>query len=112
MYGYPKTIETKHDVDVLMAYMGSKWATEENIRRGLEFLRGLVSGRKAYVFDKMLAEGEGPTGPAPGCIVLAQEDGSRRQEVLADDPYARIYRMGFTVAEVEALIAHIEGGNQ
>jgi hypothetical protein len=109
MYGYPKTIETKTDVAALTDYMGSKWATQENIDKSLDFLRGLIESRKAYFFDKNLAEGEEPTGSAPEYIVLEQEDGTRRQEALADDPNARIYRMGFTVDEVQALIDQIEG---
>lgn len=110
MYGYPKTIATKHDVDVMMSYLGSKWATGENKVRGLSFLNGLIDGRKSYVFDKVLADGETPTGGAPDYLVLTQEDGTRRQMKLADDPAARIYRMGYTVAEIEVLIATVQEG--
>lgn len=109
MRGYPKRIATKHDVEVLMGYLGSGWATEDNKAKGLAFMQGLIEQSKGYVFDRNLAEAEAPTGPAPGCIVLVQEDGTRRQEVLTDDPAAMIYRLGYTVAEVEAMITKIEG---
>jgi hypothetical protein len=110
MYGYPKLIATRHDVDVLMGYLGSEWATEENKAKGVAFFRGLIASARAYVFDRMLAEGEAAAGPLPEYIVLVQEDGTRRQERLVDDPAGRIYRLGYTVAEVEAMIATIEGG--
>lgn len=109
MYGYPKIIATRHDVDVLMGYLGSGWATDENKAKGVGYLQSLIDNSKCYVFDKVLADGEQPTGPAPEYIVLAQEDGTRRQEHLIDDPAALIHRMGYTVAEVAALINTIQG---
>lgn len=109
MHGYPKHIATRHDIDVLMGYLGSEWATEENKAKGLAFFQGLIENSRSYVFDRMLAEGEPADGPAPEYIVLTQEDGSRRQERLAADR-RRGRRLGYTVAEVEAMIATIEGG--
>lgn len=109
MYGYPKTIATRADAEYLLGYLGSPWATPENIQRGLLFFEGMLAHSKAYVFDRNLAEAEEPTGPAPDYIVLVQEDGTRRQEVLADDPAALIHRLGYTVAEVEAIITDIKG---
>jgi hypothetical protein len=105
MYGYPKQIATRTDAEYLLGYLGSPWATPENIQRGLLFFEGMLAHAKSYVFDRNLAEGEEPD---PDCIVLVQEDGTRRQEALADDPAALIYRMGYTVAEVEAIITQIK----
>ncbi len=110
MHGYPKQIATRYDVEALMSYLGSAWATEENIAKGLAFFRGLIEHSRCYVFDKILAPGEDPSGPEPEYLVLAQEDGARRQERLVDDPGARIYRMGYTVTDIEAMISTIEGG--
>lgn len=110
MHGYPKIIATRHDVDVLMGYLGSEWATEENKVKGLAFFRGMIERSRCYVFDKILASGEDPSGTTPEYLVLTQEDGSRRQERLVDDPAAMIYRLSYTVAEVEAMITTIEGG--
>lgn len=107
MYGYPKTIATRHDIDMLMTYLGGPWATEENRRKGLRFLRGLVESAQSYTFSRVLSPEEPPDGPVPEYIVLEQEDGSRRQECLVADPHALIYRIGCTVAEVEALVAVI-----
>lgn len=109
MYGYPRTIQTRHDVEYLIGYLGSDWASDENRAKGLEFLRGLIDNRQSYAFDRTLPEGEEPDGPAPEYIVLTDEDGARRQERLTDDPAAMIHRLGYAVAEVEKLIATVEG---
>lgn len=108
MYGYPKTIATRYDVEYLVSFLGTSWATEDNKRRGLAFLRGLKERQQAYIFDRTLAESEEPDGPEPEYLVLTDEDGTRRQHRLADDPHALIHRLGFTEAEVDDLIATVE----
>lgn len=109
MYGYPKTINTRHDVEYLVGYLGSAWATEENKARGLDYLRGLRDNTRHYVFDRELGESEQPDGPEPDYLVLTdEEEGTRRQMVLADNPNATIHRLGFTVAEVDQLIQTVE----
>lgn len=108
MYGYPKIINTRHDVEYLVGYLGTHWATEENKQRGLSFLRGLRDNTQIYVFDRILSESEDPDGPEPDFIVLQDEDGGRKQMRLEENPNALIYRLGFTVAEVENLIATVE----
>lgn len=110
MQGYPKIIATRGDIEHLMTYLSTPWATPENIARGLAFLRGLLNTQH-YVFGRNLADGEQPDGPAPQYIVLTQDDGTRRQEVLTEDPTALLHRMGLTVAEVNDWIAQIEGVN-
>ncbi|OEY67455.1 hypothetical protein [Marinobacter sp. X15-166B] len=109
MYGYPKIIKTRADVEYLAGYMGSKWATEENVQRGLAFLRGLRDNTSRYVFDRTLAENEQPSGNEPQYRVLTTDDGAREQFVLEDNPTARIHQLGFTQAEVQQLIDTIEG---
>lgn len=109
MYGYPKTIKTRHDVEYLVGYLGSPWATDENKARGLDYLRGLRDNTQHYVFDRELGESEQPDGAEPGYIVLTdEEEGTRRQLKLAANPAAAIHRLGFTVAEVEQLIQTVE----
>ncbi|PWG62871.1 hypothetical protein [Sediminicurvatus halobius] len=108
MYGYPKTISTRYDVEYLVSFLGTPWATEDNKRRGLAFLRGLKERQKAYTFDRTLAESEEPDGPEPEYLVLTDEEGIRRQHRLTDDPNALIHRLGFTEAEVDDLIATVE----
>jgi len=109
MYGYPKIIKTRTDVHYLVGYMGSKWATETNVQRGLAFLRGLRDNTTQYVFDRMLTEGEDPDGSEPQYRVLPSEEGEREQFTLQDNPTARIHQLDFTVAEVQQLIDSVEG---
>lgn len=109
MYGYPPTINTRHDVEYLVGYLGSKWATEANVERGLNFLRGLRDNTHAFVFDRVLEEGEQPDGAEPDYRVMEDEDGQRHQYRLEENPRAPIFRLGFTVEEVDALIDTIEG---
>lgn len=109
MYGYPKTINTRHDVEYLVGYLGTHWATEENILRGLGYLRGLRDSTEVYVFDRDLADDESPDGLEPLYRVMEDEDG-RSQYLLQHNPTAPIYQLGFTVAEIENLIAIVEGG--
>lgn len=107
MYGYPKVIRTRADADYLMGYLGTGWATPENVARGLGFLRGL-KGDQVYVFDRALADAEAPDGAEPDYIVLVQEDGERWQMRREADPNALIHRLGVGEAEVDQMIATVE----
>lgn len=108
MYGYPKIINTRADVDHLVTFLGSKWATQVNIKKALDYLHGLKEGTQHYVFDRELSENEEQDGPAPDYLVLTDEEGTRRQQVLAHNPNATIYRLELTEAEVDQLIATLE----
>lgn len=110
MYGYPKVIRTRADVDFLMGYLGASWATAENVERGLGFLRGLKDDQ-VYVFDRVLGETESPDGPEPDYIVLVQEDGARHQMRRDTDPSALIHRLGLTEADVDQMIATVEAAH-
>ncbi|SDK32489.1 hypothetical protein [Billgrantia gudaonensis] len=109
MYGYPKIIQTRHDVEYLVGYLGSKWATQENVERGLKFLRGLRDNTHVYVADRPLEEGEQPDGDEPEFRVMQDEEGERHQYRLEENPRAPLFRLGFTVEEVDSLITTIEG---
>lgn len=108
MYGHPPTINTRHDVEYLVGYLGSKWANEANKARGLAFLRALRDKTQHYVFDRDLAEEEEPDGDEPAYRVMEDDEGQRRQYRLEDDPNAPIHRIGFTVEEVDQLIQTVE----
>lgn len=109
MYGYPKVIKTRHDVEYLVGYLGSKWATPANIERGLAFLRGLQENTTRYVFDRTLTEDEQPDGDEPDYRVMSSDEGGREQFKRKEDPGARIHKLGFTQNEVQQLIDTIEG---
>ncbi|WP_280564909.1 hypothetical protein [Chromohalobacter sp. 48-RD10] len=108
MYGYPKVIKTRQDVEYLVSYLGTDWATDDNKQRGLAYLRALRDKTQHYVFDRVLAEGEEPDGPEPEYRVTEDEDGARHQHVLVDDPNAPIHRLDFTAGEVNQLIQTVE----
>jgi len=108
MYGYPKIINTRHDVEYLVGYLGSKWATAENKARGLAYLQALRDKTQHYVVDRVLAEGEEPDGPEPEYRVTEDEEGARHQHRLEEDPNALIHRLGFTEAELQQLIQTVE----
>ncbi len=108
MYGYPKTINTRQDVEYLVGYLGSDWATEANKARGLAYLRSLRDNTKHYVFDRILADDESPDGQEPDYRITQDEDGARHQHRLEENPNAPIHRLGFTESEVDQLIQTVE----
>lgn len=109
MYGVPKVLATRADFERVhhMALSG-ECAPEQALAQW----RGLLDGRLAYEHDRVLADGEAPDGAEPEYRVLEEEreDGSveRVQYRLVDQPHARIYRLGFSIAEVEARITDLE----
>lgn len=113
MQGYPKHIATRQDVEHLMGYLGTPFATPENKAKGRAFLQGLLDARQHYVFDRVLADGEAAGGTEPTYRVLdgqGENQNERHQFILTDNPQARIHRMWLTAAEVEGWIAQIDGG--
>lgn len=109
MYGYPSVIKTRADVELLVSYLGTDWATPDLLERGLAYLRGLRDNTQHYVFDRTLEEDEDPDGDEPDYRVVTDEDGERRQFKLEDNPRAPIHKLGFSVDEVQSLIDDIEG---
>lgn len=113
MKGYPKQIATRQDVDHLMNYLGTTHDTPELRAQGLVFVRGLLDTQKHYVFDKVLATAESPTGPEPDYVVrdvmLPDDTTERHQFALVDNPGALIYQLGYSVADVNALITQLGG---
>lgn len=108
MYGYPKHINTRADVEYLVGFLGTDWATDENKARGLDFLKSLRDNRFHYEFDRVLEVDESPDGGSPAFIVLSDEEGVRRQMRREENPAATIYRFGFSLDEVEQLLATVE----
>lgn len=114
MQGVPRYgLRTRADYDLLQGL-----ATEGEIRpQGVATLKrhweGLLAGRFTYVYDRDLAEGEAPDGDMPEYRVLNVEDeetGTTRRVQMQriESPQAEIFRLGFTVAEVEQAITDLE----
>ena len=70
--------------------------------------RKLKAARQAYFFDRVLSDAEDPDGQEPDYIVLTDEDGTRRQHKLQDDPHSEMVRMGLTASDIDAYIAELE----
>jgi hypothetical protein len=114
MQGVPRYgLRTRADYDLLLGL-----ATQGEIRpQGVATLKrhfeGLLSGRFTYVHDRELAEAESPDGDMPDYRVLNVEDEEtgetrRVQMKRIESPQAEIFRLGFTVQEVEQAITDLE----
>lgn len=114
MQGVPRYgLRTRADYDLLLGL-----ATQGEIRpQGVATLKrhfeGLLSGRFTYVHDRVLAEAESPDGDMPDYCVLNVEDEEtgetrRVQMKRIESPQAEIFRLGFTVQEVEQAITDLE----
>ncbi|NNC24256.1 hypothetical protein HKX42_00140 [Salinisphaera sp. USBA-960] len=109
MYGFPKHIATRNDVDLLMNYLNTDWATSDHKARGVNMLQGLIDSQQAYFFDRVLADNESPDGSAPAYIVLTDDDsGQRRQLKLQSDSGALIHQIGLTEADAQDMITQIQ----
>ena len=108
MKGYPKHLNTREDYEYVHAnFPSEKW---------LPSFKALLEGLTNWFFEKNLKtrdEGiedethkivENTTTDAEGI-----ETTTYAQYVLKTDTNAKIFRMGYTVAEVEAIIAEAEG---
>lgn len=106
MQGIPKTLQTREDFDLVLALARAGEAHKPSVAK---HFAGLTESAHHYVFDKTLTAQGLPTGPMPAyCVIEATEqDPVRRQLRLAVDPQARIFALGYTLAEVESIITEL-----
>ena len=111
MRGFPAHLNTRADYDFVHEAV---LAGELPADKLLAAYDALLNTRRHYVFDRTLATDEPADGDEPGCRVMVEEleDGTayRAQYKLVDNPGARLYQLGFTVAEVEILKEEIANG--
>lgn len=110
MYGLPKTLQTRADYDTCLAAAKSG---EANARDVCMHFRGLITSSQSYVFDKKLSDTEQPTGEMPEYCISEQKDDAtgvitRVQHKLTIDPSARIFELGYSIAEVSNIITQLE----
>lgn len=106
MHGIPKYLQTREDYDraAQIAHVEKSLA-----HQALRHFQGLLSSRFAYEFDRELAVDEAPDGAAPDYLVIPESDDSpRRQLVRREQAGARIFALGYAVAEVEEIISELE----
>ncbi|OXS13995.1 hypothetical protein CGX12_16570 [Zobellella denitrificans] len=109
MHGLPRILQTRADYERALAMAASAACRPAD---ALPHFVGLLESRWAYQFDRLLTENEHPDGAAPDYLVSEAEgeDGTlvRAQHRRAEQPGAKIHRLGYTVAEVTAIIAQLE----
>ena len=107
MIGTPKVVQTRADVEFIMAAARTGEMAPPAVAL---HLHGLIAAAHHYVFDRLLGPDEPLDGEAPEYALEEQTEPEpqRRQLRRAIDPGARLFVMGYTIPEIESLIAELE----
>jgi hypothetical protein len=100
MRGFPKVLNSRQDYENAVNDFGYT----AKVKRAYE---GLLNTAEKYEFDKELAAESDRTGPAPEYKVMTQEEEGKEKIVqfkLVDNLNGKIFRLGFTVEEVQEVI--------
>lgn len=92
MRGFPKFLNSKQD------YLNCLTNFQEETKKELQML---LDSRFSW-FDVAIIEDEGLTDNTHR--VIADDEGVKTQQILREDPNARIFMLDFAVEEVEELI--------
>ena len=110
MIDLPSTLQTRADFDraIAMAKAGECRPSEV-----APYFTGLLASRWAYEFDRVLAVAELPDGELPEYLVTAaaaenEDDPVRAQSKRTEQVGAKIFQLGYTVAEVKQIITELE----
>lgn len=99
MKGFPKTFNTKRDVELCL----ETWPDMTK-----DFLQRLKDSRYTWLIDhKMNVEDTGVEDETHTVSKVYDEDGNiveKYQMVWDEDPNARMFRLGYTVKEVDTLL--------
>ncbi|SFL93462.1 hypothetical protein [Halanaerobium salsuginis] len=101
MRGFPKVLNSRQDYENIISDFGYT----AKVKRAYE---GLLNTAEKYEFDKELAAESDRTGPAPEYKVMTQEEEGTEKIVqykLVNNPDGKIFKLGFTIGEVEEVIA-------
>jgi hypothetical protein len=115
MKGIPKkALMTREDFELLQQMARDGKLRPQHVDRLRRQWQGLLNGRKVYVFDRELADGEEADGSEPDYRVLEREDEEtgeivRVQYKLTDDDTCRMVKLGYTSADVTAMIDELDG---
>jgi hypothetical protein len=101
MRGFPKVLNSRQDYENIISDFGYT----AKVKRAYQ---GLLNTAEKYKFDKELAAESDRTGTEPEYKVMNEqnEDGSEKivQFKLVDNPNGKIFRLDFTIDEVEEVI--------
>lgn len=93
MRGFPKTISTKNDIQNLRQLYPDETR---------EYLQKLLDTR--FVWRSTGAIAEGTAGVQNATLHIMRTESGLEQFELVEDENAKIFRMGFSVAEVEEML--------
>jgi len=100
MRGFPKVLNSRQDYENIVSDFGYT----EKVKRAYQ---GLLNTAEKYEFDKELAAESDRTGTEPEYKVMTQEEEGTEKIVqfkLVDNPNGKIFRLGFTIEEVQEVI--------
>lgn len=108
MEGISKILQTRADFDSALELARAGKAARHVVA---SHFAGLVESAHRYAFDRDLAADEAPAGGLPDyCVIESTDlDPVRRQLKREVDPLARIFALGYTLAEVEAIVTELGG---
>jgi hypothetical protein len=106
MHGIPRILQTRADFDLALALARTGEAHPPIVAT---HFAGLIEASRSYAFDKVLADSQAPDGPMPAYCVLEASEAlpTRTQLKQVTDPEARLFALGYTVAEVETIITEL-----
>ena len=100
MRGFPKVLNSRQDYENVVNDFGYT----AKVKRAYE---GLLNTAEKYKFDKELAAESDLTGPEPEYKVMTQEEEGKEKIVqykLVDNPNGKIFKLGFTIDEVQEVV--------
>lgn len=107
MQGLPKILQTREDFDLALLMARAGEASASVVAR---HFTALVESAHHFVFDRVLSAAEVPDGTLPNyCVTEAtDQDPVRRQLKRAVDAQARLFALGYTIAEIQTIITELE----
>ena len=100
MRGFPKVLNSRQDYENIISDFGYT----AKVKRAYQ---GLLNTAKKYEFDKELAAESDRTSPEPEYKVMTQEEDEEEKIVqykLVNNPDGKIFKLGFTIDEVQEVI--------
>lgn len=110
MRGVPKNaLMTRNDFELLQQRARDGELRPRQVEELKSRWQALLNGRLVYVFDRELTDTENPDGSEPDYRVVEDYDEStgetiRKQFKLVDDSTCRMAKLGYTEADVDAMI--------
>ena len=100
MRGFSKVLNSRQDYENIVSDFGYT----EKVKRAYQ---GLLNTAEKYEFDKELAAESDRTGPEPEYKVMTEEEEGTEKIVqfkLVDNLDGKIFKLGFTIDEVQEVI--------